>query len=218
MQSDHDRIKIKYYFQRTIKKKPVNKGKVYKNFPPQINIASQQTTDNHLPCKLPLIADFRCCKLPIKQWKRGFDTPYHPINIQSVSPIQPTHRQTRPNRTEPTNHSHLFKTASLCIAANNNNITNANVLFSCLFIFSEGYETIQLSGENVNPGQLKLGPQDFELKKVLGRGGYGKVFQVSFFLPSHTVQHSRSSIKQLGMFCLWAGEREEFPLITICYN
>ncbi|KAL5291827.1 RPS6KB2 family protein [Megaselia abdita] len=42
----------------------------------------------------------------------------------------------------------------------------------------EGYETIQLSGENVNPGQLKLGPQDFELKKVLGRGGYGKVFQV----------------------------------------
>lgn len=46
--------------------------------------------------------------------------------------------------------------------------------------FREGYETIQLSGENVNPGQLKLGPQDFELKKVLGRGGYGKVFQVSF--------------------------------------
>lgn len=39
-------------------------------------------------------------------------------------------------------------------------------------------ETIQLSEEIVNPGQMKLGPQDFELKKVLGKGGYGKVFQV----------------------------------------
>lgn len=38
-------------------------------------------------------------------------------------------------------------------------------------------ETIQLSEEIVNPGR-KLGPQDFELKKVLGKGGYGKVFQV----------------------------------------
>lgn len=25
---------------------------------------------------------------------------------------------------------------------------------------------------------VKHGPQDFELKKVLGKGGYGKVFQV----------------------------------------
>jgi p70 ribosomal S6 kinase len=38
-------------------------------------------------------------------------------------------------------------------------------------------EEIQLSEEIVNPGR-KLGPQDFELKKVLGKGGYGKVFQV----------------------------------------
>lgn len=30
----------------------------------------------------------------------------------------------------------------------------------------------------MNPGQEKLGPQDFELRKVLGKGGYGKVFQV----------------------------------------
>ncbi|XP_017070900.1 ribosomal protein S6 kinase beta-2 [Drosophila eugracilis] len=42
---------------------------------------------------------------------------------------------------------------------------------------TEGQETIQLCEENVNPGQ-KLGPKDFELKKVLGKGGYGKVFQV----------------------------------------
>lgn len=31
----------------------------------------------------------------------------------------------------------------------------------------------------MNPGLCKrLGPQDFELRKVLGKGGYGKVFQV----------------------------------------
>lgn len=43
---------------------------------------------------------------------------------------------------------------------------------------AEGSETIPLSEEIVNPGRMKLGPQDFELKKVLGKGGYGKVFQV----------------------------------------
>lgn len=40
-------------------------------------------------------------------------------------------------------------------------------------------ETIQLTEETVNSG-VKLGPGDFELKKVLGKGGYGKVFQVNF--------------------------------------
>lgn len=52
-----------------------------------------------------------------------------------------------------------------------------------MYIFTifrvEGQETIQLSEETVNPGKIKLGPKDFELKKVLGKGGYGKVFQVS---------------------------------------
>lgn len=44
---------------------------------------------------------------------------------------------------------------------------------------AEGSETILLSEDNVNPGQCKrLGPKDFELRKVLGKGGYGKVFQV----------------------------------------
>lgn len=47
------------------------------------------------------------------------------------------------------------------------------------FLFSvEGTEKIQLSQDIVNPGHAKLGPEDFELKKVLGKGGYGKVFQV----------------------------------------
>ncbi|XP_050410277.1 ribosomal protein S6 kinase beta-1 isoform X1 [Patella vulgata] len=39
-------------------------------------------------------------------------------------------------------------------------------------------ETIELTEQTVNPGQLKAGPHDFELLKVLGKGGYGKVFQV----------------------------------------
>ncbi|XP_059488168.1 ribosomal protein S6 kinase beta-1 [Neocloeon triangulifer] len=45
-------------------------------------------------------------------------------------------------------------------------------------IDEEGVETVQLSEQTVNPGSEKAGPQDFELRKVLGKGGYGKVFQV----------------------------------------
>ena len=39
----------------------------------------------------------------------------------------------------------------------------------------ENIETLELSEMTVNPGQMKAGPQDFELLKVLGKGGYGKV-------------------------------------------
>ena len=39
-------------------------------------------------------------------------------------------------------------------------------------------EKVTLSEKTVNPGQEKVGPKDFELLKVLGKGGYGKVFQV----------------------------------------
>lgn len=49
-----------------------------------------------------------------------------------------------------------------------------------LFYRQEGSETILISEENVNPPKINLCPADFELKKVLGKGGYGKVFQVSF--------------------------------------
>lgn len=42
----------------------------------------------------------------------------------------------------------------------------------------DGMEMVELTENNVNPGQGKTGPQDFELLKVLGKGGYGKVFQV----------------------------------------
>uniref|UniRef100_A0A914DK56 Ribosomal protein S6 kinase n=1 Tax=Acrobeloides nanus TaxID=290746 RepID=A0A914DK56_9BILA len=39
-------------------------------------------------------------------------------------------------------------------------------------------ETIELLDSTVNPPNVKIGPEDFELLRVLGKGGYGKVFQV----------------------------------------
>ncbi|XP_020632368.1 ribosomal protein S6 kinase beta-1-like [Orbicella faveolata] len=39
-------------------------------------------------------------------------------------------------------------------------------------------ETLSISEETVNPKDEKIGPNSFELLKVLGKGGYGKVFQV----------------------------------------
>ncbi|XP_064613061.1 ribosomal protein S6 kinase beta-1-like isoform X2 [Liolophura sinensis] len=42
----------------------------------------------------------------------------------------------------------------------------------------EGMETLELTESTVNPGPQRAGPQDFQLLKVLGKGGYGKVFQV----------------------------------------
>ena len=51
--------------------------------------------------------------------------------------------------------------------------------FFFFFLFSsEDLETVQLSEQIVNPGKEKTGPEDFSLLKVLGKGGYGKVFQV----------------------------------------
>ncbi|XP_057378369.1 ribosomal protein S6 kinase beta-2-like [Daphnia carinata] len=46
------------------------------------------------------------------------------------------------------------------------------------YMDSPDVEAVQLSETTVNPGAEKTGPQDFELRRVLGRGGYGKVFQV----------------------------------------
>lgn len=37
-------------------------------------------------------------------------------------------------------------------------------------------EAIELKAATVNPPNTRVGPGDFELLKVLGKGGYGKVF------------------------------------------
>lgn len=51
------------------------------------------------------------------------------------------------------------------------------------FYFSgESIETIELNEETVNPGALKTGPQDFELLRVLGKGGYGKVRDIVYYI------------------------------------
>jgi len=52
-------------------------------------------------------------------------------------------------------------------------------------------ETFELSEDFVNPGQPRTRPQDFELLKLLGKGGYGKVVPYwiaskCFFHVSHT--------------------------------
>ncbi|KAH0561876.1 ribosomal protein S6 kinase beta-1-like [Cotesia glomerata] len=46
------------------------------------------------------------------------------------------------------------------------------------FIEADGVENVPLSEQSVNRGRERAGPQDFELCKVIGKGGYGKVFQV----------------------------------------
>lgn len=46
------------------------------------------------------------------------------------------------------------------------------------FRSSPNVEQIPISADTVNP-ENKVSPKDFELLKVLGKGGYGKVFQVS---------------------------------------
>lgn len=42
----------------------------------------------------------------------------------------------------------------------------------------EGVETVPISEQTVNRGRERPGPQDFDICKVIGKGGYGKVFQV----------------------------------------
>lgn len=42
-------------------------------------------------------------------------------------------------------------------------------------------ESIQLCASAINPPNVRVGPEDFQLLKVLGKGGYGKVRKLSFF-------------------------------------
>lgn len=55
-----------------------------------------------------------------------------------------------------------------------------DTLIQIVFVFvvfsEEGMETLELTENTVNPGLAKVSTFDFELLKVLGKGGYGKVF------------------------------------------
>ena len=42
-------------------------------------------------------------------------------------------------------------------------------------MYSEPLETVPLNPETVNQTSEKIGPECFDLLKVLGKGGYGKV-------------------------------------------
>lgn len=71
-----------------------------------------------------------------------------------------------------------------------------------IFISSLGEtETIQLNEDIVNLG-VKLGPPDFELKKVLGKGGYGKVFQV--------IISTTRAAETVSLFFLFLGEKSNW--------
>uniref|UniRef100_A0AC34QJ99 Ribosomal protein S6 kinase n=1 Tax=Panagrolaimus sp. JU765 TaxID=591449 RepID=A0AC34QJ99_9BILA len=45
-------------------------------------------------------------------------------------------------------------------------------------VFAMKMESIELAADIVNPPNIKVGLNDFEMLRVLGQGGYGKVFQV----------------------------------------
>lgn len=45
-------------------------------------------------------------------------------------------------------------------------------------------ETVQITERTVNPRGERISPHDFQLLKVLGKGGYGKVFQVKKLFAS----------------------------------
>lgn len=48
-------------------------------------------------------------------------------------------------------------------------------LTSCVHRPVGNYEEVELTETRVNPGPERIGPHCFELLRVLGKGGYGKV-------------------------------------------
>lgn len=82
-----------------------------------------------------------------------------------------------------------------------------------IFFFSvEGSESITLSQEIVNPGTAKLGPEDFELKKVLGKGGYGKVFQVCI---NFTLNSSILEVNYQENFCIEMAKTRGYARVKV---
>lgn len=73
----------------------------------------------------------------------------------------------------------------------NNYIWMGNFLRSISPFSDSTMETVNISDEIVNPSNEKIGPESFELLKVLGKGGYGKVcvhFNVSILIYRYFYQ------------------------------
>jgi len=67
-------------------------------------------------------------------------------------------------------------------------------------------ETIELSEDFVNPGQPRTRPQDFELLKLLGKGGYGKVLPSlldNFFITGISLSTVLLHVSKMIMSLLW---------------
>lgn len=65
-------------------------------------------------------------------------------------------------------------------------------------MYGSDIETLTISEEMVNPKDEKVGPASFQLLKVLGKGGYGKVTQciiVSLIIENNV--HSQSLFNSL---------------------
>ena len=56
-------------------------------------------------------------------------------------------------------------------------------------------ETLELTSSTVNPGEPKTGPYDFELLRLLGKGGYGKVSVHEY--NWHICRHIETEIKSV---------------------
>ena len=71
-----------------------------------------------------------------------------------------------------------------------------------LMVESCDFEKIDLTEETVNKGPEKLGPNCFELLKVLGKGGYGKVFQVrKTTSPNENKIFAMKVLKKASILC-----------------
>lgn len=96
---------------------------------------------------------------------------------------------------------------------------NCNKGFYVFFLFLRylrvHFQELNINETTVNPG-IKVGPSDFDLLKVLGKGGYGKVFQVK-----KTTGHDKNNLyamkvlKKVREFQLFAQTRVKRRFINI---
>lgn len=65
----------------------------------------------------------------------------------------------------------------------------------------DGCEKFEISENSVNKGTEQIGPECFELLKVLGKGGYGKVRLLSPQKERNSEKSTKLYIKKSFMLC-----------------